>query len=264
MKKGFTLIELLVVVAIIALLVAILIPALDKAREVSQQAVCAGNLHQTVLAVTFYAGDNDGKLPSYAADGSDWPKPASWLPDMMLIYVGGDERSNYPDPVPGMRKLSKYIPHDSMVWRCPSDVGIRSAFGIAVHPVYEDYGSSYFYNGCWYTTTAQFHWPLRNKRITDLRAPSRQIVFGDWDMVYTWPRLIGAWPLGPHGTECLWHDKPLRNDYTDAIDGLCFFDPLCTLGFLDGHAETLRLGPYGPGDYSANTSKYILDPDYNP
>jgi prepilin-type processing-associated H-X9-DG protein/prepilin-type N-terminal cleavage/methylation domain-containing protein len=53
-KPAFTLIEILVVVAIIALLVAILLPSLHKAREQARQAVCASNTHQMALALTMY------------------------------------------------------------------------------------------------------------------------------------------------------------------------------------------------------------------
>ncbi len=61
--RGFTLIELLVVVAIIALLIAILLPSLGAAREQGRATVCSNNLHQLGLATTYYADDNNGRLP---------------------------------------------------------------------------------------------------------------------------------------------------------------------------------------------------------
>ena len=63
-RNGFTLIELLVVIAIIALLVSILLPSLNKAKELARRAVCSSNLHQISLGTTIYANDNDGKIPS--------------------------------------------------------------------------------------------------------------------------------------------------------------------------------------------------------
>ena len=60
-KRGFTLIELLVVVAIIAILMAILIPTLNRAREQGKRVACLSNLKQFGLAWIMYADDNDGK-----------------------------------------------------------------------------------------------------------------------------------------------------------------------------------------------------------
>ena len=60
---GFTLIELLVVVAIIALLISILLPALGRARQQGKEAVCRSSLHQLALATTYYADDNQNLLP---------------------------------------------------------------------------------------------------------------------------------------------------------------------------------------------------------
>ena len=61
-QKGFTLIELLVVIAIIAILMAILMPALNRVREQGKRAVCMSNLKQLSLAWILYADDNDDVL----------------------------------------------------------------------------------------------------------------------------------------------------------------------------------------------------------
>ena len=64
MKRGFTLIELLVVVAIIAALIAILLPSLNKAKTVAKLAVCASNQHQIAIGAVSYAAENRAKLMS--------------------------------------------------------------------------------------------------------------------------------------------------------------------------------------------------------
>ena len=67
--KGFTLIELLVVIAIIAILAAMLLPALSTAREHARRAICKSNQHQIFVAGNVYAGNFDGYLPG---GGYDW------------------------------------------------------------------------------------------------------------------------------------------------------------------------------------------------
>ena len=58
--RAFTLIEVLVVVAIIALLVAILLPSLGRARDQARKAVCGAHIHGVVQAILMYAGDYKG------------------------------------------------------------------------------------------------------------------------------------------------------------------------------------------------------------
>ena len=64
-KKAFTLIELLVVVAIIAVLVALLLPALSTARELARRSVCGSNLKQYYIGIYSYAEDNNDWLPPF-------------------------------------------------------------------------------------------------------------------------------------------------------------------------------------------------------
>ena len=70
-RRGFTLVELLVVIAIIALLMAILMPALNRAREHGKRAVCFGNVRQLILAWSIYADENADRIVNGAAGHSD-------------------------------------------------------------------------------------------------------------------------------------------------------------------------------------------------
>ena len=68
-NEGFTLIELLVVIAVIAILMAILMPALQRVRVQARQKVCASQLRQHVLGFTMWADQNNGVLPLPALPG---------------------------------------------------------------------------------------------------------------------------------------------------------------------------------------------------
>lgn len=77
--RAFTLIELLVVIAIISLLVSILIPALNSAKEITKQVVCTTNVRQLVVGINMYASDFQGALvPDWAAPPSPDPRKGAW------------------------------------------------------------------------------------------------------------------------------------------------------------------------------------------
>jgi len=85
-KDGFTLIELLVVISIIAVLVAILLPALNRARAASKAVVCLSNLKQWGLITALYAADNDDKLYQNVAGGGLNAEDAYWVAATFPYY----------------------------------------------------------------------------------------------------------------------------------------------------------------------------------
>ena len=273
-RRGFTLIELLVVIAIIAILMSILLPSLQKAREITRRVVCTANVRHVGLAILVYSSDNEDMGPAYATDGSDCPSPGySGFADWNLVFFGGSEEGgrwyggSTRSETPGRRKLRSYATAE--VFLCPSDTGKTPP--PEPYRWYDWTGSSYFYNACWYgaghiartTNIGQSPWVLYGKRLASFGDPARQVMTGEATIFYMWPYWTSS-TYGPHGVEFIWHDPPGANPGARYDSGVWFYDMMCNVAFVDGHAEYVKLGPYSPGDYRTNTVNYILDPQYNP
>jgi prepilin-type N-terminal cleavage/methylation domain-containing protein len=84
-RKGFTLIELLVVIAIIALLMAILMPALQRVKKQAKAVACQSSLHQWAIIFQMYAGQNDGFFWSGDFSKDGWEQYC-WTEPLRLFY----------------------------------------------------------------------------------------------------------------------------------------------------------------------------------
>jgi prepilin-type N-terminal cleavage/methylation domain-containing protein len=78
-QSGFTLIELLVVIAIIAILAALLLPVLSKAKDQGRQAVCRSNLHQIAIGFQLYGQESNDEFPAPGSKTEYGPQPEDWI-----------------------------------------------------------------------------------------------------------------------------------------------------------------------------------------
>jgi prepilin-type N-terminal cleavage/methylation domain-containing protein/prepilin-type processing-associated H-X9-DG protein len=222
-SKGFTLVELLVVIAIIALLMGVLLPALNKARKMAKRVTCLSNMKQLVIAWTSYAEGNDGKLvnggsgvtPGTVSKEPLWCTSDDTPADPGYDWNWDDTHRTLPTPILAydqriakLKKgaLFKYAANVK-VYRCPEA-------DKSIHRTYIMPNSMNAHTGC-VTEGTVF------KRLGDIKQFARRMVFAEEKE--TTPDSMCV-----HADQPWWHhfDKP------SAVH-----DNGITVGFADGHGE---------------------------
>ena len=202
-RSGFTLIELLVVVAIIAILAAMLLPALASARERARQATCMSNMKQLGIGLVMYVDD---------AVGNWFPSPPNWpFKDMyggMGQYIGAWISCGC---MPGANVRNKNV------FQCPSDNvkagAARTALGLGQVNCGTWYTVSYGINSC---IAGQPGWSWPAGHMSQIKTPASAWIFADASNYYV-SNADGG------GTSIFYRH----------LDG-------ANIAFCDGHAEWMK------------------------
>jgi prepilin-type N-terminal cleavage/methylation domain-containing protein/prepilin-type processing-associated H-X9-DG protein len=241
--RAFTLIEILVVVAIIALLVAILLPSLTRAKAMSRMVQCQSNLHQLAGAFCMYTVESKGRLP-----GTTFEMFADWLGRRNKSPFTGWGRGREPEDgviwkYMGRQKLAYICPDDNLKTEDPGfPAGQLRAFS---------YTSNMLLSGALTETLNGAHHPLSNFNSPDhsgrgsgprMKAfeGAPMLVEEDYDRTLIW-NSEGGWGNTDGITER--HLKTGTRGYGN-------------IGFTDGHVGRVQLRPGTPGVtdfFSVNT-----------
>lgn len=213
-RDNFTLIELLVVIAIIAILAAMLLPALNKARGKSQQIACLSNLKQWGLAAIQYTDDFNNYFAHTAQLNIS---PAKMWHDFLSPYVGYDDKAN-PGYMRNRLDFSNKYPH-----RCPthSEYSPKPGSNDPDYLMNAAVASTIWTNGQWWYNMDKC--AFVRKRV---RTPSNTLFQADGKSGYVgsiW-MLSRTKPYGPYGLA--------KIDYRH--------NKGVSVSFVDGHAKLMK------------------------
>ena len=230
---GFTLVELLVVIGIIAVLIALLLPVLNVARESARSASCSSNLRQLHLASLLYAGDNRGYLP---------PAHLDYVTKNLHRWHGTRATTDEPFDFLGSA-LRRYL-QTPQIKQCPSFDFTAGGF--------EESAGGYGYNDHYLGSSIEDDgWTddavNRPAKAASVRKPSETIVFADAAMA--WPNLV----------EYSFLEPPLVGGFPSSPSVHFRHRGRANVVWLDGHATSQRMEwTYPANVYGAANARFAL------